>query len=291
MNLDWNLVRAFHATAEAGSLSAAARRLGLTQPTLSRQVAALETQLDVTLFERAGKRLILTETGRTLCDHVRRMADAADVVALAASGQAQTTSGQVCITATDGYATYILPDILARIRHEAPQITILVSASNSLSDLHHREADIAIRHVRPEQDGLIGKLARESGIGFYAAQDWVARHGTPQSLADLAGSDLIGFDSPDETSAFLRNIGVPMEAGDFRLMSNSATVVWELARRGVGISMMMHEIAARTPGMVHLLPAFSPITVPVWLVTHRELQTSRRIRLVFDILAEELARL
>ena len=162
MNLDWNLARAFLATAERGSLSAAARQLGLTQPTLSRQVAALEAELDVTLFERIGKRLVLTETGENLLDHVRAMGEAAAAMTIAASGRGLAIEGRVRVSASDAYSAYIMPEIVERIRREAPQITLVIVSSNALSDLHRREADIAIRHVRPEADGLIGRLVRES---------------------------------------------------------------------------------------------------------------------------------
>lgn len=131
MDIDWNRARAFLATAEAGSLSAAARKLGLTQPTLSRQVAALESDLGIALFERVGKTLVLTETGESLLEHVRTMGEAAIAMAFAASGRAQEIEGRVSISATDAYAAYVLPEIVERIRREAPQISLVIVASNS----------------------------------------------------------------------------------------------------------------------------------------------------------------
>jgi DNA-binding transcriptional LysR family regulator len=166
--MDWNLARAFCATADAGSLSAAARQLGLTQPTLSRQVAALEAALGVTLFERIGKRLALTDTGLGLVEHARAMALAADAMALAAAGKSQDVSGRVTISATDAVSAYLLPGLVARIRAKAPQITLVIVASDSISDIRRREADIAIRHVRPTEPELIARLVGEMTANFYA---------------------------------------------------------------------------------------------------------------------------
>ncbi|MCV0368841.1 MULTISPECIES: LysR family transcriptional regulator [Filomicrobium] len=288
--MDWNRAQAFLATAEAGSLSAAARQLGLTQPTLSRQVAALEAELDATLFERVGKKLVLTETGMSLLEHARTMGEAANALTLAASGHTQAIEGRVSISASDAYAAYILPDIAERIREEAPQITLVIISRNSLSDLRRREADIAIRHVRPDEDGLVGKLVRESTANFYASQSWLSRNERPKSMADIA-QYLIGFEDTERFAQFMRGIGIPATEDGFRLVSENSVVVWEMVKRGLGISAMMREIAERTTGIVELFPETEAAKVPVWLVTHRELRTSRRIRVVYDILAEELTRL
>lgn len=288
---DWNHIRAFHATAVAGSLSAAARRLGLTQPTLSRQVLALEADLGVTLFERRGRRLVLTQTGTELLDHIRIMGDAADTLVLAASGRGQEIGGRVCISATDIVAAYILPEIVARIRSEAPQITIAIVASNQISDLHQGEADIAIRHVRPgDRPGLVGRHIRDTEARFYASKDWVARNGLPKGPADLASAALMGFADP-RFSGFLREIGIPIATEDFRIVSESSLVIWEMVKRGMGVAVTMREVAEQTPGMINLLPDMVPVPVPIWLVTHQELQSSPRIRLVQTVLAEELARM
>lgn len=287
---DWNHIRAFHATAVEGSLSAAARRLGLTQPTLSRQVAALEAELGVTLFERIGRRLVLTRTGMDLLEHVRAMGEAAQSVTLAASGHVQEISGRVSISATDTYAAYILPGIVERIRAEAPEITVTIIASNALSDLRHREADIAIRHVRPDAPELIGRHLRDTEAHFYAARAWIDRHGLPQAPADLAGPGLLGFDDGERYAAHLQGIGIPMSPEAFRVLSENTVAIWEMVRRGLGIAAMLREVAAHTPEVVRLLPDLPPIRVPIWLVTHRELYASRRLRVVHDILAEELTR-
>ncbi|WP_439575849.1 LysR family transcriptional regulator [Phreatobacter sp.] len=289
--LDWNLLRAFHMTATAGSLSAAARQTGLTQPTLSRQVSALEAELGIALFDRIGRKLVLTLAGADLLAYSRSMGEAAEAMALAASGRVQEIGGRVSLSATDSYAAYILPDIVARIRAAAPQITIMVVASNALSDLHRREADIAIRHVKPDRPGLVGQHICDTEAHFYASDDWIARNGMPAGPADLARGDLICFEDAAHFADFMKGIGIPVDAADFRLASDSAVAIWEMVRRGLGIGGMLREVADRTPGVRRVAPDLPPIPVPVWLVTHRELEQSPRIRLVQAILAEELSRL
>lgn len=286
--LDWNLARAFGATAEAGSLSAAARKLGLTQPTLSRQVAALEAALGVTLFQRIGKRLKLTESGLGLLDQAQAMAAAADAMTLAAAGRAQEVAGRVSISASDAVSTYLLPAFVDRIRREAPQVTIAIVASNVISDLRRREADIAIRHVRPTEPELIGRLVAGMTAHFYASNAWLERNPAPGTVADLRDADLMGFEPIDRFVAHLADAGIPVSADRLRIVSENAAVLWEMVRRGLGVAMMLRAIADRTPGVSRLLPDLPGTPVPVWLVSHRELKTNRRVRLVFEILAEEL---
>jgi DNA-binding transcriptional LysR family regulator len=288
VTFDWNQVRAFLVTAEEGSFSAASRALGLTQPTLGRQVSALEERLGVTLFERLGRSLSLTDSGLELLDHVRAMGDAASRLSLTASGQSQRIEGRVCITATDIMSMYLLPDALKRLREVAPGIEVEVVASNDVRDLRRREADIAIRHGRPEQPDLIAKLLRETSIHLYASSDYLGRHGRPKSPSDLSEAVFIGFEQSDRLLTRLNEIGLTLTKDNFKLISESGAVAWELVRQGLGIGVMAKGVGDRTPGVECVLPDLDSITVPICLVTHRELHTSRRIRLVFDLLAESL---
>ncbi len=285
---DWNLLRAFSATAEAGSLSAAARKLDLTQPTLSRQIAALETALGVTLFERIGRRLVITAVGVGLLDHARAMAAAAESLALAAVGQSEDLSGGVTISATDVVSVHFLPAIVARLRRQAPQLVVTVIATDRLSDLRRREADIAIRHVRPTEPELIGRLIGEMSAHLYASEGWVSRHTAPHSAADLADADILAFDPVDRFVAQLTEWGLPVAPGQCRIICDNAMVLWEMLRNGLGVGMMLQQVAESLPGLVRLLPDQPAVPVPLWLVTHRELHTSSRIRLAFDIVADEL---
>jgi len=288
-NPDWNHIRAFMATAETGSLSAAARQLGLTQPTLSRQVAALEAELGVLLFERLGRTLALTEAGHELRAHSRRMGAAADALTLAATGQAQSIEGTVRITASDVMSAHVLPPVLRQLRQQAPKLTIDVVAANDIRDLMRREADIAIRHVRPQQPELIARLVQEATAHFYAASSYLERRGRPASPADLASHDFVGFADVDRSIEFMAPLGIHLTPENFRIKSTSGLASWELVKQGFGICPMADDVAAATPGIERLLPGMEAITFPVWLTTHRELHTSRRIRLVFDLLAEFFA--
>ena len=288
VSFDWNQARAFLVTAEEGSLSAAARALGLTQPTLGRQVAALEQELGVTLFERVGRSLSLTQSGLELVDHVRAMGDAAGQISLTASGQSQTIEGHVCITATDILSIYLLPDALKRLRETAPGIEVEVVTSNDVRDLQRREADIGIRHGRPEQPDLIAKLVRETSIHLYASTEYLDQYGRPGSPSDLSEAVFIGFDQSDRLPALLNELGLTLTKDNFKLISESGAMAWEMVKHGLGIGIMAKEIAERTLGVECVLPDLDPIPVPIWLVTHRELHTSRRIRLVFDLLADSL---
>lgn len=288
VSFDWNHVRAFLATVEEGSLSAGARALGLTQPTLGRQVAALEEDLGVVLFDRAGRGLALSPSGKELLTHVRAMADAANRVSIAATGQSQTVEGEVTISASDVMSTYVLPRLLGQLRALAPGISVTVIASNSLSDLTRREADIAIRHVRPDQPDLIAKLMRDVPGHIYAAQSLLDRIDKPTTLDDLSDVDFISYGNIDQMIQHLGAVGLNLTPKNFVLNCENGVAAWEMARLGLGMGVMMRDVALRTSDMVPVLPELFAIPVSTWLTTHRELHTSRRIRLVFDLLAQAL---
>lgn len=287
VTFDWNQVRAFLATAEEGSLSAAARALKQSQPTLGRQVAALEEELGVVLFERVGRTLALTPTGRDLLEHVREMRTAAEKISLIATGQSTAVEGRVSISASDAMATYLLPPLVERIRSEAPGIEIEIIASNAISDLQRREADIAIRHLRPEAPELYARSIGDEAAHFYASRDYLDRRGRPATKEDLAGHDLISMGDNARMAAELERRGVTVAIDQFKLSSANAVVAWELLRRDLGIAPMSDRIAALFPDVERVLPDFE-ITFPVWVAVHKELRTTRRIRIVFDLLVEHL---
>lgn len=288
VSFDWNQARAFLATVEEGSLSAGARALGVTQPTLGRQVAALEAALDVVLFERVGKSLVLTPSGLELADHVRAMFEAASRISLTASGQSQAIDGKVRITASDIFSALLLPPAMAELRARAPLVEFEIVAANDIRDLQSREADIAIRHVRPEQPDLIAKLVAEASAHFYAATSYLEHSGRPASIADMKAHDFIGFGDTSRLIEMLNPFGLELTEENFHIGSESGLVAWEMAKSGLGVIVMSDDVAALSPHMERVLPQMAPFTFPVWLTVHRELHTSRRIRLVFDFLAEFL---
>ncbi|WP_421791685.1 LysR family transcriptional regulator [Hyphobacterium sp.] len=289
INFDWNQIRAFLATVDEGSFSAAARALGSTQPTLSRQIAALEEELGVTLFQRGRRSMMVTAAGRELVEHVRTMAEAATRISLAASGQSLAAEGLVTITATSFTAARFLPIVIAELSTYAPGIDIEIVASNELRDLNKREADIALRHARPEQPDLIAKLIDESDACLFASQAWVAKYGTPKTLDALAGHSFIGFETPERVSAGLAERGLNIRKEDVHHRSDSGEVILGLVRAGLGISVLPHFIARDYADLLPILRDQFSVTVPTWLVTHSELNTSQRVRIVFDQIAKTFA--
>lgn len=283
---DWNLARAFLATVEAGSLSAAARALGMTQPTLGRQVAALERALGVVLFERVGRGLAVTPSGLELVDQVRAMGEAANRVALTASGQSQAIEGSVCISVSEATAAFRLPAILHRLRAIAPGIAIEIVATSAVSDLQRREADIAVRHFRPTQPDLIARRLCDMPAWLYAAPAYLDAIGRPATMAELSHAVFVGFAGSDRLINGLNSLGLNLTQRNFTLLSESELVRWEMVRQGLGIGVITADIGDCDPLVQRVLPGMAPILVPVWLTTHRELHTSRRIRVVFDLLAE-----
>lgn len=288
---DWNQVRAFLATAEEGSLSAAARVLKQTQPTLSRQVTALEDRLGVTLFDRGHRTIQLTHAGTELLEHVRAMADAAGRVSLVASGQSQAVEGHIRITATELLATHHLPPMLQTLREKAPGLVIDVVASDEVRDLMQREADIAIRHAEPNQPDLIAKRINNGRGRMYAARSLLARAGKPADIEDLQGYDFVGIEDMSALLDGLNRQGLSLRLEQFRANSSSGGAMLGMIRAGLGIGFLPSRTAELFDDLVCLFPEVFDAEFPVWLVSHRELQTSRRIRVVFDHLAEGLARM
>lgn len=290
VKFDWNRARAFLVTAEEGSLSAAARALGMTQPTLSRQVDALEQELGVVLFERVGRGLALTPSGLELLDHARAMGEAATRVSLAALGQSESIEGTICITASEVYSAFLLPSIIAKLRAAHPGIEVEIVASNTPTDLRRREADIAIRNFSTTQPDLIVKKVKDDTARLYAADSYLRRIGNPASLADLAQAEFIGFANTDMLLNGLNSLGLNLTRRNFPIISDSHLVQWELVKHGTGIGVITEAVGENEPLVRRVLPDFAPIVFPMWLATHRELNTSKRVRTVFDFLASELAR-
>lgn len=279
-------MRAFLATIEAGSLSAAARALGLTQPTLSRQIAALEADLGLLLFERVGRRLALTEAGGRLAEQARAMGAAADQIAIMASSQSQALEGRVRITAIDILAAHILPSALEKLQAIAPGIEIEIIASNSIDDLMRREADIAIRHVQPDHGDLMSRRCRDTELALYAATSFIEKFGRPAHPDDLTEAPFIGFARDDTTDRELNRRGIPVTRSNFRWFCVNALVGLELIRRGLGVGLTFADAADQFPDLERILPGMEPLRAPIWLTAHRELRTSPRMRVVFDVLAE-----
>lgn len=289
VRFDWNRARAFLVTAEEGSLSAAARALGMAQPTLGRQVDALEEELSVVLFERVGRGLTLTPSGLELLEHVRAMGDAANRVALTAAGQSQSLEGKVCIAASEVHAAMLLPPILAKLRKAEPGIVIEIVASSKASDLRRHEADIALRNFQPTEPDLIGKKIRDIPARLYATPAYLESIGDPKRPYDLRHADFISIDSSGMFLKGLNALGLNLTERNFAIVTENYLVMWELVKHGLGIGIQDGYIGDAEPLVRRALPTLEPLMFPIWLVAHREVNTSRRVRVVFDLLAKELA--
>ena len=288
ISFDWNQLRAFLAAAEEGSFSAAARVLYTTQPTISRQVSALERSLNITLVEGNVKGITLTTAGRELLDHARLMGEAATLISMTAVRQSQDISGEVVVAATDLMSAAILPGILSPLRETAPGITIRIKESNDILNLLQREADISIRHSRPREPELIARHVGDLRANLYASKSYLDRRGRPRTLPDVADHTFIGVPDPERLIAAFHNVGIPLRAESFAIQPDSSMVVWEMVKAGHGVSMLPEVLGEMEPGVEKVHSDVSSFEFPVWLVTHKELQTSPRIRNVFDFLVVSL---
>nr|WP_314857657.1 LysR family transcriptional regulator [uncultured Undibacterium sp.] len=312
---DWNLIRSFVAVVEQGSLTRAATTMGLSQPTLSRQIAELEKTVGAPLFERVARGLQLTETGENLVEPARHMMAAARSLGIAAASHDTDLQGTVRITATEIVAAFVLPDLVRQLAIRHPEIQIEVVASNQISNLLEREADIAIRMVRPTQSALIARHLGNWPIGFYAHKDYLASmtaapvtpatrklsSSAPASSASVVAPSIdlnalakyrwIGLDQSDQLIAGFRAAGIHVDKSFFDFRSDSHLVNWQALLSGVGVGIAMRWLAIRESNLIAVLPEQTMPDLPIWLTSHRELKSSKRIRSVFDFLATELKKM
>lgn len=287
-DLDWNLIRSFAAVAETGSLSAAARKLSASQPTLGRHVAELEQALGVALFRRGRTGYELTDKGAALFDSARTIREHAAAFSRLALGASEELAGTVRIAASEIVAAYVLPAIAQRFAVEEPGIEIEIVASNQVENLLRRDADIAIRMVAPTQQELIARKIADLPLVACAAKSYLGRRGRPERPEDLAAHDLIGFDRADDIIRGFLAFGVKTDRHAFRLRTDNQIVYWEAVRAGNGIGFSQKYLADRDPLIETVLPELALPTLPMWLVMHRDVRTSARIRRAADILHQEL---
>lgn len=285
---DWALWRSFSAVIANGSLSAAARELGISQPTVGRHIETLEADLGLVLFERGLTGLKPNTTALRIYEPVAQAHASLAEAAIVAEGAQDDFGGTVRITASAVISNYVLPRLLLPIRERYPRIALELVPSDSAENLLLREADIAIRMFRPTQLELVARRLGELPIVPAAHQDYLARRGTPSSIPELFGHDMIGFDRSDAIIAHARGLGLPLTRENFVLRSDEQTHMWELIKAGLGIGFAQASLVQTTPGMVALPLDLAIPPLEVWLTTHRELFTSHRIRAIYDALAEGL---
>jgi DNA-binding transcriptional LysR family regulator len=287
---DWSLVCSFLAVLDHGSLLAAARQLQSSQPTIGRHVAELESQLGLVLFERTGRGLLPTEAALRLAESARLMQSGADQLARRVAGVDRSTSGTVRITASQPVACYVLPPLLAQMRLTLPEVQVELVASNAVSNLLRREADIAVRMVQPEQATVIARRVGKVALRACAHQDYLRRRGIPRQPLDLLSHDLIGGDRNEETLKGFAARGLSVDREHFAFRTDDLIVVWQAVRAGLGIGFVSEHLIRTEPAVVPLLPKLKIDPLPVWLAVHREVRTNKRIRAVYDFLADALPR-
>lgn len=282
---DWTLWRSFCSVIENGSLSGAARALGVSQPTLGRHVEALETNLGTRLFERQLRGLRPTSMALKLYEQARLAQTALTQAAMMAEGQNEELSGTVRITASVVTSHYTLPPILLQLREEFPAIAIELVPSDSAENLLMRESDIAVRMFRPKQLELITRKIGESPLVACAHESYLQKHPPIKILEDLNSHTILGFDRSDLIISTAAALGFNFTRNDFPIRTDSQTLLWELAKSGLGVSFAQKIMVEATPGLVAILPQFSIPPLEIWLTTHRELFTNRRIRVIYDRLS------
>jgi DNA-binding transcriptional LysR family regulator len=286
---DWHLFRAFLAVVREGSLSSAARLLGTTQPTMGRQVAALEASLGVKLFTRSLDGLSPTEAGLRLIPPAEAMAAAVEAAQRAASGEVGEERGTVRITASDVIGSEVLPPILADFHALHSRICVELALTNRNEDLLRGDADIAIRMVQPTQGALLAKRIGRIDVGLYGHRRYLKGRAMPRRLEDLRQHSLIGFDRVQAYARLLEQMGVPFARDLFAFRSDSDLAQLAALRAGFGIGVSQLGIAGHDRNLVPVLHSKLIFPMEIWLVMHPDLRTSRRIRLLFDHLAIRLS--
>jgi DNA-binding transcriptional LysR family regulator len=287
-DIGWELYRSFLAVLHQGSLSGAARELGVAQPTVGRHIAALEKSLGLALFTRSRTGLLPTEAAQSLRTYAESLRSTVAALERAAASQGSGVSGSVRITASDVIGVEVLPPIIARLRDKHPELAVELALTDRVQDLVRRESDIAVRMMRPRQELLVARRVGQIVLGLHAHQSYLARRGTPKNIADLANHALVGF---DETTAFIRAASKSFsawrrEAFSIRTDNNLAQLA--LIRSGAGIGVCQAAIARRDGQLVRVLPKQVALSLETWITMHEDLRTNPRCRVTFDALVEGL---
>ena len=289
-DIGWELYRSLLSVLKEGSLSAAARALGVAQPTLGRHIATLEKSLGLTLFTRSHLGLLPTEAALALKDYAEEMNSTAAAMKRVAESQGAGVTGTVRITASDVMGVEVLPPIVAQLQREHPAIKVELVLTNRVQDLLRREADIAVRMTQPKQDLLIARRVGMVEAGFHAHQSYLNDHGTPHSLEDLAQHVLIGFDEETPFVRTARKVLPVWHRDAFTLRTDNDLAQLALIRTGAGIGICQVVLAKQDPQLVRVLPNHLAFCMETWLTMHEDLRNSPRCKVAFDALLAGLQR-
>ncbi|NIJ42532.1 DNA-binding transcriptional LysR family regulator [Parvibaculum indicum] len=282
----WEFYRSFLAVMREGSLSGAARLLGLTQPTVGRHIDALEDELGVSLFTRSQNGLSPTDSALSLMPHAEAMASAADALRRAATGAADEDRGTVRLTASEIIGTEVLPPMLTSFREKHPMIAVEMVISNRNTDLLRREADIAIRMAQPTQSALVARKVGTVHLGFHAHPAYIEKHGLPSTMEELSEHPVIGYDR-NASIRRLDQVSVELTRDFFTYRCDSDVAQYGMLKAGFGIGVCQYPLGKRD-GLVSFMPEAFDFPLDIWIVMHEDLRGNRRMRLMFDHLAETL---
>ena len=286
---NWNLIKSFLAVLDEGTLSGAARKLGVSQPTISRHMDELEEELNLTLFERGRRGALPTSAAYAIADHARSIQRATEALSLSAAGKSENLKGTVRITASQIVSSYVLPDIMSRLLDEYPEVEIEIVSSDHVENLLERHADIAIRMVSPRQLNLISKRVNEFTIGVFAHEDYLEKWGTPKCVEDLGEHRMVGFDRNSKIIDSFVAEKVDVDRHFFRLRCDDQVVYWRSLLAGAGLGFISHFVARKNPTLVEIPNLLHIPPLGIWLVSHREVKTNLRIRKVYDFLSKEIS--
>lgn len=278
----WDLLRSFLAVVREGSLGKAAEALGTSQPSLGRHVKQLEQQLGVELFERRARRLVATPFALQLVTAAGGMESGAAEVARLLQARSAKATRTVRISASRMVATHLLPPLLAAFTQAERPFSIELSADDRLSNLAEREADLAVRLVKPTQHSLIARRVGIIRLGLYAARSYLKKRPAPARMSDLAAHTVVGFDRSQLMMRGARRLGIALERGDYGFRSDDRVVHWAAVRAGVGLGVLPTYLAAREPNLVRVLAEHRFAPSGVWLVAQRDVLDSPHVRELFD---------
>ncbi|VXB80258.1 Transcriptional regulator, LysR family [Massilia sp. 9I] len=286
--IEWELYRSFLGVLREGSLSGAARVLGVAQPTVGRHIATLEGALGLALFTRSQTGLLPTEAALVLRPHAQAMESTAAALERTAASYGDGVRGVVRVTASEVIGLEVLPQVVGRLRERYPELKVELVLSNEVQDLLQREADVAVRMTRPSQDQLVARRIGSVELGLHASGAYLARHGAPASLDELSQHSLIGYDRPTPfvRAALKRWPQFARERLALRTDSDAAQLA--LIRADAGIGVCQAALARRSPALVRLLPEAFSLELETWVTMHEDLRDSPRCRVTFDALVEAL---
>ena len=288
--MDWSLYRFFLAVAQCGSLSGAARQLGVSQPTVGRQIQELEGHLGARLFDRVASGYVLTETGEAIVGLAKSIELSAVAIERRIAGEDQSLAGSICLCAPEGLGNCWLVPKLAKLRDRHPEIDVDLVIGMSLRDLVRREADVALRIGNPGSDELIGRRIAKVAFGLYASEAYLSRYGAPRSLGDLSRHTVIGSTGPVANLSQVERLQAMMGETGFGFSCNTLLVQFSALQHGLGLLPIPHYMAHGHPELHRVLEEDFSDSLDLWLLTHRDLKETARIRTVLSFLGEEIGR-